>query len=315
MLEEKERKQINALATRAKDSPAVERSKENGSATNWKNPARPPFCKRRCGTLRFMRRSIGPQPQILFEGADALVVVKPRGWRTHERAEEAGPSLARWFLLREPSRAGVGELHFDAERKASVLRPGVVHRLDTETTGVVILAKTSPAYKFFKRQLKERTARKEYLAVVWGAMKEPRGSIRYPLQRARGARKRITLRRLPIEGQLPRGAKEASTEWVLLGGGELEGKLVSLLRVVPLTGRTHQIRAHLMAIGRPIVGDMLYRTAAPIETERYPLLLHSWSLAIRLPQERGARTFVAPIPEDWPERIRALVSESATRLA
>ncbi|GIW68526.1 MAG: hypothetical protein KatS3mg100_020 [Candidatus Parcubacteria bacterium] len=262
-----------------------------------------------------MRRSIGPQPQVLFEDADALVVAKPRGWRTHERAEEAGPSLARWFLLREPSRAGVGELHLDAERKASVLRPGVVHRLDTETTGVVILAKTPPAYKFFKRQLKERVARKEYLAVVWGEMKERRGSIRYPLQHARGVRKRVALRRLPVEGPLPRGAKEAHTEWVLLGEGELEGKPVSLLRVVPLTGRTHQIRAHLTAVGRPIMGDTLYRTAAPVETERYPLLLHSRALTLRLPQGRETRTFVAPIPEDWPELIRTLASEAAAQLA
>ena len=241
--------------------------------------------------------SIG-EPSVLFENDYAVVVNKPRGWRTHERARERGPSLARWLLLH---RTGIGteELQDDEERAASVLRPGVVHRLDAETTGVLILAKTPEAYKFFKRQFRERTVRKEYFALVWGRMAEVRGSISFPIARVRGhptKRRALRLRKEASGGR----QRSAHTEWVRIAEGVISGRPVSLLRVVPLTGRTHQIRVHFEAIGRPIVGDPLYRQGAPKESPALPLALHAWRLAIRLPRQREVSVFSAPLPPDWP---------------
>ncbi len=176
-------------------------------------------------------------PSVLFNSPNALIVAKPRGWEVHPRA--GGPleqTIAGWVVKQALVPPTVGELQVDRDRRASVLRPGVVHRLDRETTGALILAKTPEAYKFFKRQFRERTVRKEYFALVWGRMAEVRGSISFPIARVRGhptKRRALRLRKEASGGR----QWSAHTERVRVAEGAIGGFPVSLVRAVSLNGR------------------------------------------------------------------------------
>ena len=235
---------------------------------------------------------------IIFENEDIVIINKPVGVLVHADGHGQEETIADWFSGRYPDAAGVGEEQTLVSGEV-IMRPGVVHRLDRDTSGVMILAKTQDAFVHLKKQFHDRKTRKEYRAFVYGSMKELRGEIDRPIGRsAKDFRLRSAERGA-------RGAlRKAVTNWELL----TQNAGYAYLRVLPKTGRTHQIRVHLKAIGRPIVGDTLYASEAQLTSPDLGigrLALHAYALTIMLP-EGEEHTFTAPLPlsfEEAKERI------------
>ena len=233
-----------------------------------------------------------PTPTIIFENDDVVVINKPYGLIVHGDGKDAGATVVDWFLSHVPTAQGVGETATDKQGNP-IDRSGVVHRLDRETSGVMVLAKTQGAFEKLKYQFHEREVRKEYRAFVYGRINDRWGTINRPIGRsAKDSRRRSA----------ERGAKgvlrEAITEFERIGMGEYEEEPFSYVKLFPKTGRTHQLRAHLRAVDRPIVGDTLY---AEYKTERSNhlacdrLMLHAHTLEIALPDGTDER-FIAPLP-------------------
>ncbi len=213
---------------------------------------------------------------VLYEDDDVVVVNKPPGLVVHPAHGHKTGTLVNAMLARIASRTG---------RESG--RPGIVHRLDKDTSGVMVVAKTDVAQLALARQLQQRRFAKEYLALVWGDPGETETVVEAPLLRDAADRRRMVVRA---------GGREAVTRFGRLatwGGGD---DRVSLLHVRPVTGRTHQIRVHLAYARLPIVGDPVYgRRGDTSGLGRQ--FLHAWRLTLRLPHA-GERTFTAPLADD-----------------
>lgn len=235
-------------------------------------------------------------PIVIYEDAEVLVVNKPYGMLVHEDWQKSDtPTLVEWFLARVPSAKGVGETTDTPDGKP-LERSGVVHRLDRETSGVMILAKTPEAHAHLKAQFHDRLVNKEYRAFVYGRMHERWGSIDRPIGRSN---KDFRLR------SAQRGARgtlrQALTEWERIATGEYEGENFSYVKLNPKTGRTHQLRVHLKANDRPIVQDVLYSGKLRHQSNNLGLTrlaLHAHILEIVLPNGQLER-FIAPVPHEF----------------
>lgn len=218
-----------------------------------------------------------PAIEILYEDKDMVVVNKPAGVAVYAGVGQESGTLAHWFSERYPAAKKVGEAD----------RPGIVHRLDKETSGVVVLAKTPEALEFLMKQFAQRRVQKEYVALVFGVPGEKEGRITRSIGRSRNNPMRRTVD--------PEG-REAVTEWKFL---EKFGDDYALLQAWPLTGRPHQIRVHFHFLSHPIVGDHLYaiRKQRPPQGVKHQLL-HAEKLTITL-LSGSKRTFTAPLPEDF----------------
>lgn len=225
--------------------------------------------------------------EILFEDENVIVLDKPASMVVHPGAGNQSGTLVNALLAYYPPIREVGELE----------RPGVVHRLDKDTSGVLIVSKTEKAYRWLVKQFKSHEVRKTYLALVDGHPPTPTGRIEAPVERDVRTRTRMAV---GLRGQ----GKPAVSEYF-----ELERfSQHSLLEVHPVTGRTHQIRVHLNYLGTPVAGDTLYgRRNVSIALGRH--FLHAKSLTLRLPGDRTARTFEAPLPED----LQAVLSDLGKR--
>lgn len=244
-------------------------------------------------------------PEVIYEDDQVLVVHKPYGMLVHEDWT-SGPegTLVEWFLTRVPEAKGVGEVTTKPDG-SPLQRSGVVHRLDRETSGVMILAKTADAHALLKAQFHDRLVKKEYRAFVYGQIHDRWGTINRPIGRnAKDFKKRSAEH--GAKGTL----RDAVTLFERIGAGEYEGESFSYLKLIPKTGRTHQLRVHLKAIDRPIVGDILYAdkkmpTSNNLGLER--LALHAHVLELDLPGGERER-FIAPIPEVF-ERAAERIAE------
>lgn len=204
---------------------------------------------------------------VIYEDADVLVVNKPAGVISHARGK----------FWNEPSVAS-----FVREKTAQIgERAGIVHRLDRATSGVMICAKNATAMAYLQKQFSERTVEKSYVAIIAGTLDPAKAIIDIPI--GRNPAKPQTFMADP-------NGKSAITTYEVMN----ETGLHSELKLLPKTGRTHQLRVHLKHIGHPIVGDTLYGGE---EAER--LYLHAASLKIKLPSDGTVREFIAPIPEEF----------------
>ena len=237
---------------------------------------------------------------ILYEDADVLVIDKPTGLQVHPDGRSEEETVADWFLARVPEAKGVGEPQ-TLQNGTVIDRPGIVHRLDRDTSGVMILAKTQAAFLHLKAEFHDRKAKKEYRAFVYGAMKEKWGTITRPIGRnSRDSRLRSAER--GSKGVL----RSAETDWEVFA----QNDQYAYLRLMPKTGRTHQLRVHLKAIGRPIVGDTLYapevmRAAGDLGIPR--LALHAHVLTLTLPGGE-LKTFTAPLPKSFEVALKHIAA-------
>lgn len=241
------------------------------------------------------------EPTILYEDADAIVINKPAGLITHSDGRTQEPSVAEWTLERYPALRDVGE-PWTSPQGEVILRPGIVHRLDRGTSGVMILAKTSEAYAFLKQQFGDRSTEKQYRAFVYGYPAKDAGTIEAEIVRIRSMPPRWGIAR---EGE-GRTHRAAVTEWRVLSRGTdpAFGEKVAYIEARPKTGRTHQIRVHFKHFGHPVVCDPLYAKGRPCLFGFNRPALHAFSLSITLPSGER-RTFEAPLPDDFKSALAA----------
>ena len=212
--------------------------------------------------------------EILYEDGDLAVVVKPRGMVVHPAAGHSEGTLVNALLGNLDELGGIG----------GELRPGIVHRLDKDTSGVMMVAKNDETQAELSRMLKDRETEKHYLALTEGLMKEKEGTIEAPIGRSKKDRKKMAVD--------PEG-RPAVTEWKVIA----EGRNCSLLDVHILTGRTHQIRVHMRSIQHPVCGDPLYGYEKGAKVPC--LMLHARSLSFDHPRTKEKMTFQAPLPGDF----------------
>lgn len=237
-----------------------------------------------------------PEPiqlDILYEDDAVIVINKQHGLVVHPAPGHFTGTLLNGLLYHYP----------EIETYGDAIRTGIVHRLDKDTSGVMVIAKTRSAHEFLSKQFKDRTIKKEYLALVYGVIKKDSGKITFPIGRHPTDRKKMSVV----------GAKrrKAETHW------KIKERFLdaTLLEVNLKTGRTHQIRAHCAAIHHPIVGDPVY-SGKKSKREKSVLasakrqMLHSWHLCLKHPERKEEMTFEAPIPEDMEKVIRELRSRS-----
>jgi 23S rRNA pseudouridine1911/1915/1917 synthase len=215
--------------------------------------------------------------EVIYEDADVVAINKPPGLTVHKTsADDLQTTLADMAVERWPEMKGVGE---------DPLRPGIVHRLDRDTSGIIVLAKNQPSFEYLKQLFKEHTIRKTYLALVYGTPKTPSGTIDAPVGRV-GAKTTTH-----IHGTRDLVERSAITDYRT----SHRYTDYTLLECMPRTGRTHQIRAHLKSIGAPIVGDPLYSAGKPTLGLDRPFL-HAWKLELTLPSGT-AMSLEADLPE------------------
>ena len=218
-------------------------------------------------------------PKIIFEDDSVAVVNKPSGMIVYPDGKHDYPALSTWLQ----KKYGEGGFHF-------------VHRIDRETSGVLVVAKTEEAHAFLKEQFQEREVKKVYRAFVHGALKEERGTIERPIGSARGGRG-------PRSATRPHGVqRQASTTWRRIANTSAElnasARGAAYIEAFPKTGRTHQIRVHCAAIQHPIISDVLYGPGRPALLGFKRLALHALSVTITLPSGKE-KTFAAPLPPDF----------------
>jgi len=222
--------------------------------------------------------------QIVFENGDLLIINKPAGMVVHPAAGHASGTLVNAVLAHDPDLEGIGGEE----------RPGIVHRLDKDTSGLIVVAKTEAAMRWLTEQFKDRRVEKTYLALVDGAPPTPTGRVEAPIGRDPRNRKNMAV--VPVKK-----GREAVSEYTTLEAFPHH----TLLEFHPHTGRTHQIRVHCAFLGCPIVGDTAYghrKISLPVTRQ----FLHAFRLKITLPGETAPTTFEAPLPPDLQAVLVAL---------
>ena len=234
---------------------------------------------------------------VLYEDPSIIVIDKPPGMVVHPAYGNPSGTLVNALLYHCNDLAGIN----------GVLRPGIVHRLDKDTSGVMVVAKNDEAFQDLTKQFKNRTVKKVYLAIVYGRMNQEEGSIESAIGRHPSQRKRMSTR--------TKRGREAITRWKRLEG--FDG--CTLLEIFPRTGRTHQIRVHLSSIGHPVLGDPFYgRKGRPGAIHNSALrecakrmnrqALHAQRLEFTHPRTGERVQFVSPIPQDVKDVLECLRS-------
>jgi 23S rRNA pseudouridine1911/1915/1917 synthase len=220
---------------------------------------------------------------ILHEDSDILVLDKPAGLVVHPGAGNATGTLVQALLHHCKDLSGIG----------GVERPGIVHRLDKETSGCLVIAKNDMAHQSLAAQFANRTVEKTYLAIVEGTLRRGSGTIDAPIGRHRVNRQKMAV--VPEEK-----GREAVTNYRVLAAAEG----LNLVECQPKTGRTHQIRVHLKHLGHPLAGDPVYGRRGKFLRH----MLHAWKLAFDHPRSAERLELTAPLPADFP-----LVPPDSTR--
>lgn len=235
------------------------------------------------------------QPTTLFDDKFVLVLDKPTGWIVNDAITAKGQPTLQAYISQ----------NFDFPiAKSYSLRSGIVHRLDKETSGVVVVAKTEGVFYDLQSQFKERKTEKTYLALVHGKVDPASGDINEPVGRLPWRRDRF--------GVLP-GGREAQTSYKTLAYYKNDTETFSFLELLPKTGRTHQIRIHLKHLGHPIVADTFYtgRKTARNDRKWCPrLFLHAHKLSFIHPAAKKSVSFTSDLPSDLTQALASLVKFS-----
>ena len=229
---------------------------------------------------------------ILYEDDSLLIVNKPAGLVVHPAPGHPDGTLVNALLSHCPNLPGIG----------GVQRPGIVHRLDKDTTGAIAIAKTNFAQQHLQAQLKAKTARRDYLGVVYGVPATLKGTIDFPVGRHPLDRKKMAV--VPIE----KGGRNAITHW------EITERLdnYTLMHFQLETGRTHQIRVHSAYIGHPIVNDPLYSSGKNIGVNLPGQVLHAWKLQLLHPVTSQLISVTAPLPTAFLTLLEVLRRRTST---
>jgi 23S rRNA pseudouridine1911/1915/1917 synthase len=223
---------------------------------------------------------------ILYEDEELIILNKPAGLVVHPAPGHPEGTLVNAILAHCPNLPGIG----------GIQRPGIVHRLDKDTTGAIVIAKTDLAYQHLQAQLQAKTARREYLGLVYGVPKTETGSIDLPIGRNPQDRKKMGI--VSVED----GGRAAITHW------RVQERLANytLIHFQLETGRTHQIRVHSAKIGHPIVGDPLYSSAHSIGVNLPGQALHAWKLQLQHPVSGKLLQVTAPLPRSFTTLLEVL---------
>jgi len=259
------------------------------------------------------KRKKSELPKIIYEDDSLLVLDKPAGWVVNRSETVKKETLQDWLeknfqfsILKESRKAGI----FNFQN----YRSGIVHRLDKDTSGVLVVAKTPEVFENLQRQFKERKVKKRYLALVHGKVQPPQGMIRAPIARSPFDRKKFGIFL---------GGREAETKYKTisnfkfscLSAGFLQGweqiskERLSLLEVEPKTGRTHQIRVHLKYLGYPVVADEFYAGRKTLRTDRIwcpRQFLHASTISFFHPQTGKRVEFSSSLPEELKKALKYL---------
>lgn len=220
---------------------------------------------------------------ILYQDADIVIVNKPCGMVVHPAAGNEDGTLVNALLYHVKDLSGIG----------GEMRPGIVHRLDKDTSGLILIAKNDKAHAALSEQFKERSMEKHYRAVAFGNIKEESGLIDAPIARHPVDRKKMAI---------VSDGKPSQTEWRILE--HLKG--ATYLDVHLLTGRTHQIRVHMHSIGHPLLGDCIYAPNIKNRVHIPRLMLHAYSLAFTHPASGKRMELTAPLSEQYETTIEKL---------
>ncbi len=222
---------------------------------------------------------------VVYEDADLLVINKPPGLAVHPGAGRPGGTLANALIARVPELADLGE----------GLRPGIVHRLDKDTSGLLVVAKNDFSHQDLSRQISEKSALRQYQALVVGRLKDGEGVIDAPIGRHPTER---------VKMAIVAGGRPSRTRYRILE--EFRG--YSLLELTLESGRTHQIRVHLASLGHPVVGDPVYGNKAPSPVKLPGQALHAFRLAFRHPRSGESLSFTKNPPQPFQKLLNLLRS-------
>jgi 23S rRNA pseudouridine1911/1915/1917 synthase len=249
--------------------------------------------------------SLKPEPlplDIIYEDPSIIVIDKPSGMVVHPAYGNPSGTLVNALLYHCKDLTGIN----------GILRPGIVHRLDKDTSGVIVVAKDDEAYHQLTKQFKNRTVEKAYLAIAYGKFGEEEGLIDSAIGRHPSERKRMSTR--------TKKGRTAITRWKVTE--RLDG--FTFLEIFPQTGRTHQIRVHLSSMGHPLLGDPLYGRKGRPGSIHDPVLkdclkkmnrqaLHAHRLGFNHPRTGERVQFVSPIPQDMKEVLELLRSQTSEK--
>lgn len=248
--------------------------------------------------------SLEPDPtldskiDIVFENKNFLVIQKPSGIVVHPSSSTPKGTVVNWLLYKYPRIKSVGDMA-DSPDKIN-LRPGIVHRLDKETSGLMVIAKNQRNFEWFKEQFKDRSVTKKYLVLAAGLIEKDGGEIKYPIGRSRNdPTKQVAYK---TKSNTPPYAKEAITYWQVIK----RFPDYTYLEVAPKTGRMHQIRVHLKAIGHPVAGDKKYSDASTRQPKHLGrMFLHASYLGFKA--ANGEKfSFNSPLPQDLSNALKNL---------
>jgi 23S rRNA pseudouridine1911/1915/1917 synthase len=231
--------------------------------------------------------------KVLYEDTNILAIDKPSGIAVHADLRSKEKTVADWVLKKYPRMKQVGEPQGDMPR------PGIVHRLDKETSGVLLLAKNQKAYEHLKKQFQGRTIKKIYNAIVNGQPKTDKGVINKPIGRSPSDFRRY------LAGRGARGEmRDAVTEYKVLKRFNSGVNKFSFLEISPKTGRTHQIRVHLKFLNYPVVCDSLYNPKNPCPKGIKRLALHAKSIEFK--DLKGKNVIVeSPLPKEFKKVVES----------
>jgi len=233
------------------------------------------------------------EPQIIFEDDFLLVLDKPAGMVVNRAISAKGKTLQDW--LEENFQSANWRTIFNDQ----ACRSGIVHRLDKETSGILLVAKTQDAFADLQDQFRKRKVQKKYLALVHGRVEPKEGTVEAPVGRLPWNRERF--------GVFP-GGREARTAYKAETYYEKEGRSYTLLELNPQTGRTHQIRVHLKFLGYPIVSDNFYagRKTARADRKWCPrLFLHASEISFIHPETERRISFSSPLPQELAQALQS----------